>query len=311
MDAIFALTILLCLIWGFNWIVMKTAVDYFPPVTFSAIRFLLGSALLLLFCFYKKIPLPKKDDWKWYAICGLLQTAYVFTVNQIALQYLDAGMTSLISFTMPFWFAILAHFTTEEKLNAVKLTALFIGIVGLFFVLEVNPLTMQVNAVILFAQFIVLTGSVGWAISNLIVKKVLQHNDKVQFTTYQMVIGTIALFVYCFLFERGEPIVWEPMAFLLVFFAGAIASSFAFVLWFYLLERGDGGKASISLLLVPVVGVLSGWLFLGETIHFTVIIGIVCIVSGIALVNLNDDHPLLSSIKRKKKIEVEKKVSSG
>src|SRR5690606_20404475 len=164
---------------------MKTAVDYFPPVTFSAIRFLLGSALLLLFCFYKKIPLPKKGDWKWYAICGLLQTAYVFTVNQQALLYLDAGITSLVSFTMPFWFAFLAHFFIGVRLTYLKFSALVIGIVGLFFVLEINPLQLEWSGVALIAQLFVLTGSFAWAISNLIVKKVLQKNDKLQFTAYQ------------------------------------------------------------------------------------------------------------------------------
>lgn len=293
MFVIIWLTLLLCFIWGFNWVVMKTAVDFFPPVTFSAIRFLLGSAILLLFCFYKKIPLPKKGDWKWYALCGFLQTAFVFIVNQIALQYVDAGVTSLIGFTMPFWLAVLAHYTTDEKLNVVKIAALIMGIIGLFFVLDVNPFNMQFEGYILLMQLLVLIGSIGWAVSNLVVKKVLQNRDKLQFTTYQMVIGTLILCLYSLLFERGQPIYWETTAFLLILFAGVIASSFAFVLWFYILQKWDASKASISLLLVPVIGVISGWLVLGEQITFTIVIGIILIASGIGLVNVKDDHPLV------------------
>ncbi|NEU29556.1 DMT family transporter [bacterium LRH843] len=295
------LMILLCVIWGFNWIVMKSAVDYFPPVMFSVLRFTLGSLILLAICYYKKVPLPKKGDWKWYAICGLLQTAYVFTINQQALLYLDAGLTSLIGFTMPFWFAILAHFFVGERLNSVKVTALVMGITGLFFVLEVNPLQFEWTGITLLAQLLVLSGSVAWAVSNIIVKKVLQKNDKLQFTTYQMLIGSAALFIYSLLFERGQTITWSMNSILLILFAGAVASAFAFVLWFYLLERGEGGKASLSLLLVPMIGIICGWLFLGETIHLVSIIGMVLIISGIGLVNVKQENKLLSTLKIKKK----------
>lgn len=277
---------------------MKTAVDYFPPVMFSAIRFSLGALVLLVLCYFRKIPLPQKGDWKWYALCGLLQTAYVFTVNQQALLYLDAGITSLISFTMPFWFAVLAHFLIGERLTVLKGTALIMGIIGLFFVLEVNPLQLEFEGVVLIAQLFVLTGSFAWAIANIIVKKVLQENNKLQFTTYQMAIGAVLLFIYSFLFEQGQAIQWTATAISSVLFAGIVASAFAFVLWFYLLEKGEGGKASISLLLVPVIGVLCGWLFLGETIHPVAIIGMVLIVSGIGLVNVNESQSFLAKVKK-------------
>lgn len=295
------LTILLCLIWGFNWVVMKTALDYFPPVLFSAIRFCLGAAVLLAVCYYKRIPLPQKGDWKWYAICGLLQTAYVFTINQQALQYIDAGITSLLSFTMPFWFAFLAHFFLGERLTALKITALFLGIIGLFFILEINPLQFEWSGFAFIMQLLVLSGSVAWAVSNIIVKKILQNHNKIQFTTYQMAIGAAGLLGYSLLFERGESIQWGAPAVLSLLFAGVIASAFAFVLWFYLLEKGEGGKASLSLLLVPMIGVLCGWLLLGEAIHLISIVGMVLILIGIGLVNLNENHRLRSPLKLKKK----------
>ncbi|MGO4888182.1 DMT family transporter [Anaerobacillus sp. MEB173] len=295
------LTILLCLIWGFNWVIMKSALDYFPPVMFSAIRFFFGAFILFIICFYKKIPLPKKEDWKWYAICGLLQTTYVFTLNQQALQYIDAGITSLLSFTMPIWFAVFAHFFINERLTAIKIVALFISIIGLFFVLEINPLQLELQGIALVAQLFVLSGAVAWAISNIIVKKVLHSHNKWQFTTYQMVIGACGLLFYSLLFEQGQTISWSVNAMIFIVFSGGIASALAFIIWFYLLGRGEGGKASISLLLVPVVGVLSGWIFLGETLHFSSIFGILLILSGIGLVNINAEHKLLSTFKKNKK----------
>ena len=126
---------------------MKVALDFFPPVLFSAFRFFLGSGILLMICFYKRIPLPRKEDLKWYALCGVLQTSYVFIMNQLALQYLDAGLTSLLVYTMPIWFAFLAHFFIGERLTTIKILALALGVFGLFMVMEINPFQLNWNGV--------------------------------------------------------------------------------------------------------------------------------------------------------------------
>ena len=258
------LTLILGIIWGYNFIVMKVALEFFPPVLFSAIRFLLGSGILLIICFYKKIPLPQKGDLRWYAICGVLQTSYVFIVNQLALQYLDAGLTSLLVYTMPIWFAFLAHFFIGERLTSIKILALTLGIIGLFLVMEINPFQLKWNGFTLLAQLFVLSGSLAWAISNIIVKKILHSHNKWQFTAYQMLIGAMVLFLYSLLFEQGQTITWNLNSIMIVFYAGAIASALAFILWFYLLGSNEGGKSTLSLLLVPVVSILSGWIFLGR-----------------------------------------------
>ena len=281
---------------------MKVALDYFPPVLFSAFRFLLGAGILLMICFYKRIPLPQKEDLKWYAICGTLQTSYMFIINQLALQYLDAGLTSLLVYTMPIWFAFLAHFFIGERLTSLKVLALALGIFGLFMVMEINPFQLNWNGVSLIAQLAVLSGSLAWAISNIIVKKVLHSHNKWQFSAYQMLIGAIVLLLYSFLFEQGQSVTWNWNSIIVVLYAGAIASALAFLLWFYLLNSGEGGKTTLSLLLVPVVSILSGWVFLDETITFTSIIGILIILLAIGLINVKD----LKSFRSQKKEQIDK-----
>lgn len=281
---------------------MKVALDYFPPVLFSAFRFLLGAGILLMICFYKRIPLPRKEDLKWYAICGVLQTSYMFIINQLALQYLDAGLTSLLVYTMPIWFAFLAHFFIGERLTSLKVLALALGIFGLFMVMEINPFQLNWNGVSLIAQLAVLSGALAWAISNIIVKKVLHSHNKWQFSAYQMLIGAIVLLLYSFLFEQGQSVTWNWNAIVVVLYAGAIASALAFILWFYLLNSGEGGKTTLSLLLVPVVSILSGWIFLDEIITFTSIIGMLIILLAIGLVNVKD----LKSFRDQKKKQMDK-----
>ena len=203
---------------------------------------------------------------------------------------------------MPIWFAFLAHFFIGERLTFIKVIALALGVFGLFMVMEINPFQLNWNGVSLLAQLAVLSGALAWAISNIIVKKILHSHNKWQFTAYQMLIGAIVLFLYSILFEQGQTITWSWNSFMVVFYAGAIASALAFILWFYLLNSGEGGKTTLSLLLVPVVSILSGWIFLDEIITLTSIIGMMIILLAIGLANVKD----LKSFRSQKKESIDK-----
>jgi O-acetylserine/cysteine efflux transporter len=191
---------------------MKLSVYYFPPVMFSALRFVVASFVLMGIVWYKRVPLPRKQDWKWYAICGLLQTTYPFLVNQIALEYNNAAITSVLSFTMPFWLIILAHFILNDRITFPKIIGLVVGIVGLFLVMDINLWQMEWSGIKLLMEMLALTGAIAWAMANLILKKYLEQNDKLQFTAWQMLIGTLGLLLYTFVFEHGEKITFNWIA---------------------------------------------------------------------------------------------------
>lgn len=281
------LIILLCVIWGFNWVMMDIGGQYFPPMMFSALRFLVGSLVIFLVIWFKRIPLPKKEDWKWYGICGILQIAYVYTVSQYALHYLDTGLACVLNFTMPLWLTLISpFFIPGERLTKIKLIGVFIGIGGLVMVMEINAAQLEGNGMKLWMELLLLLGAMGWAICNIIIKKVLHSHDKIQFTGYQMLIGAILLLLGSLAFERGDTITWNMEGVIALLFAGIIASSLAYVLWFYILTKIDASKASISLLLVPVVGVFSSSLVFQTQLSWSVLIGIILILSGIGIVNL-------------------------
>ena len=129
-----------------------------------------------------------------------------------------------------------------------------------------------------------LTSGLSWAISNVIIKKKLQHCDQIQFTTWQMAIGTVGLFLFSFFFEHGDAH-WGLMPIVYVLFAGIFPSALAFLLWTYILSKTEASKASMSLLLVPVVGAVSGFFFLGQVLSPITLIGIAFVLLGIWFVN--------------------------
>lgn len=270
---------LLCLIWGFNWVFMKLANGVFPPVLFAGYRFALGALVLLAVCYFRKVPLPRWKDLKWYIVCGILQTMYFNLAIQISLEDLSAGLTSVLTYSMPLWLTLMAHFWLPgEKLRLRKLAGIIIGIIGLFIAMDAHW-GGSTGALLL-----AVSSGLSWALSNLLIKRKLAGSDMLQFTTWQMVAGAAGLLLYSAIFEHGTSH-WGVMPVVYVVFSGVVGSALAFVMWSYILSKVEASKASISLLLVPVVGVVCGCLFLKESLNPVVAVGIVLVLLGIWLVN--------------------------
>lgn len=270
---------ILCLIWGFNFVIMKLGNGSFPPGEFAALRFLTGSFVLLAVCLIKKIPLPNKADIKWLILCGLFQTAYFNIAIQVSLNYISTGLTSVLTYSMPLFLSIMAHrWIPGEQLTARKTFGIMIGIVGLFLAMNIH-----VEGSI-WIMLLALSSAISWAIANLLFKLKLKHCNTIQFTTWQMTIGAVGLLVYTLAFEHGESH-WGLMPVVYVLFSGVVASALAFVMWNHILRRTEASKASISLLLVPIVGVISGYIFLDESLTFVTLAGVSLVMIGIWFVN--------------------------
>ncbi|MCC3358475.1 DMT family transporter [Bacillus sp. REN16] len=270
---------ILCLIWGFNYVVMKLGNGVFPPGEFAALRFLTGSIVLLGLCFIKKIPLPNKSDLKWLVICGLLQTTYFNIAIQISLNHISAGLTSVLTYSMPLFLSIMAHrWIPGERLTVRKTFGIVIGVVGLFLAMNIH------FGGSFWIVLLGLSSAISWAIASLFFKVKLKDCDTIQFTTWQMTIGTVGLLVYTLSFETGESH-WGFMPVVYILFSGVIASALAFVMWNHILRRTEASKASTSLLVVPIVGVVSGYIFLDESLSVITLAGILLVLVGIWFVN--------------------------
>lgn len=271
---------LLCLVWGFNFVIMKLGNGAFPPVMFAALRFLTGAIVLFAVSLIRKTPKPGRSDMKWYIICGLLQTTFFNIAIQISLNYVSAGLTSVLTYSMPLFLSIMAHrWIPGERLTIQKTTGIAVGLAGLFIAMNIQA------GGSLWAVLLALSSAISWAAANLLFKIKLKHADPLQYTTWQMAIGAAGLWAFSLSFERGS-VQWGLMPIIYILFSGIIASALAFVMWNLILSRTEASKASVSLLLVPVVGILSGYVFLNESLHFVTLVGILLVLAGIWIVNM-------------------------
>ena len=273
----FRLLLLLCLIWGFNFVVMKTANQYFSPEIFVTYRFSLGAAVLLLFVYLRKLPLPPKKFWGWIILTGFFQIALGASIVQYCFKFLDAGLVSVLNYTMPVWVTILAYFFLKEPLTKKKIFGIAISVFGVAVLMNIN-LTGRFTAILL-----ALSAAVAWAVGNVIMKAKLSKCEPISMTTWQMAVGAVMLAIYSATFE-SHLVLWTPLSVACLLYNAVIASAFAFFLWVYILEHMQASKASISVLGVPVVGVLGGVICLGEPLTFSILVGMCMVLAGIFIV---------------------------
>ena len=144
------------LIWGLNWVVMKTANTYFPPILFVTWRFGSGALILLAVAYWRKIPLPDAKFLPWIFLSGICMLVLNNIAAQVGMMSIGAGMAAVLNYTAPLWTAILAHFTLDEKLTRRKIFGLIVAFVGLYVLMGLQGVED------LTAAFVIIAGGNGY-----------------------------------------------------------------------------------------------------------------------------------------------------
>ena len=253
----------LAFLWGYNWVQMKIAVQYAPPLQLAALRVTLGALLLLLtlVCLRKPL-LPKEITATFWA--GVLQIGGVYGFGTWALVSGSAGRTSVLVYTMPLWTLLFAWMFLRERVRGLQWVALALSMTGLLLILDVPHLHGSV-----ISKVLALLAGICWAAGAVIAKRVRQTVtlDLLSFTTWQMVAGTVPLVLAALvaaIVTPAPPIVWSsPFIFALTYNV-IPGTAIATLLWLYVLNRMSAGTAGLGILLNPVIGVLAAWIQLGE-----------------------------------------------
>ncbi|HET8942462.1 MAG TPA: DMT family transporter, partial [Rudaea sp.] len=189
-GALIALAVL-SLIWSYNWIVMKVVLAYIGPITFSALRYTLGTAVLFLMLALRcesMAPTP----WRATIAIGMAQTTGFQALVQLALVAGGAGKTALLAYTMPFWVVPLSWWLLDERPGLRQWLFIVVAAAGLLLVLEPwQGLGSSLSALLALA------GGACWAIGTVLAKRAFRDArvSALRLTAWQMLVGTIGLMV--------------------------------------------------------------------------------------------------------------------
>jgi len=251
---------LLTLIWGYNWVVMKLAVQYASPFQFAALRTFLGAIMLFIVLFLTKRPLALKV-FPTMLTLGLLQTCGFTGLLIWALVSGGAGKTAVLSYTMPFWVMLFAWPMLGEKVRGWQWLAVAFALFGI--VLIFDPLHIKADG---FSMTLALLSGISWAISAIVSKKLHQrapHLDLLNITAWPTLLGSIPIILLALVLP-APPIQWTHTFYLTIIYSIFLSGSLAWVLWLYALQLLPAGVASMASMLAPVIGVSAAWVQLGE-----------------------------------------------
>ena len=249
----------MALVWGYNWVVMKKALAYVGPFDFSALRTLFGAAALMLVLVALRRPM-RISAWPRVVLLGVLQTGAFSVLIQMALLQGGAGKTSILVYTMPFWVIPLAWVLFGERIRGLQWLALGLAAAGLLLVLE--PWHHQGSV---SSELLALSAGLCWALSAMVAKWIRRDHpmDVLPLTAWQMLFGALALCLAAWVVPE-RPIDPVPYFYAALGYNAILATALTWFLWLFALQHLSAGMAGLSSLGVPVVGVLAGWLELGE-----------------------------------------------
>lgn len=279
----FLIFILTCALWGSSYIAVKIGLRYAPPLTYGGLRMALAGGVLLLYAWARGASFPRRwDDWWRLALLGFFTVTLVTGTQFVGLQFVSAAESSILLNVHPLFVAVLAVFFLGERLTWMRVVGLLCSLVGL--VLVFSP-QLQVDSLARVGSLILVGGSLSWAISSIMGKRLLPKLNLLSANAIQITIGALPLLLVGMLIEgtaRWHP-AWEFFA--AWTYVALIPTAFAYSMWFYLLLRGEATQMSAYMFLIPVFGVFYGFLLLGERLAPIQLLGAVFVAAGIYSVN--------------------------
>lgn len=262
-------------VWGINFAVAKIGLQQIPPIFLIACRFLLVAILLL--------PFAKRPHGQWGAILaiavvlGLLHFSFMFN----GLKTLDAATAAIaIQLQVPFA-ALLAAIFFKDKLGwrrALGMTIAFLGVA----LIAGEP---RLNGQYLALSF-VLTACFIWSVANVMIKR-LKDVDGVTLNAWIAVFATPMLFAASAAMEDGQIEAVRQAdfwAYFAVVYQAVAVVVIGYGCWYWLMRRYQMNQIMSATLLVPLFGVLSGVIFLGESLTVNLLIGGAMTIAGVAII---------------------------
>ncbi len=282
------LLVAVVILWGANWPVMKVGLQSMPPIWFASARMSLGAATLFaLLTVLGRLKLPTRRDLPLVLTVGGLQMAAFLLLVNLALQHVEAGRSSVLAYTTPLWVTPAAMLLMSETLTPRKAAGLVLGLGGLAVLF--NPLGFDwASREALVGNALLLGAAFAWSLAILHVRVHSWDSSPLQLAPWQMLVAAVPLGLLSWFSESWSTVRWSGELAVILAYNGPLATAFCFWAVVSVNRALPAITTSLSLLAVPVAGVLLSAVFLSETLTPTLVGGLLLILAGTVLVNLAD-----------------------
>jgi len=276
------LVITIGILWGLNWPAVKFILGSVPPWTFRALAFTLGGTLLAIIARGAGESLGIAVHERSHLVVAGLLTVFGFNVFTAFGQLLtETSKAAIIAFTMPMWAAIMAAIFLGERFGITRFASLLLGMTGLVTLLA-GDIGNFINhpAGVLF----MLGAAVSWAAGTVLLKARNWTITPLARSAWLVGVSAIPAWAGALLFEQPWTLGFPNASVVAVFTFHVIGPvALCYAAWVILISRLPASTAAIGTLLIPVVGVLSSSVLLGDELTWQKIAALGLIVTSVAL----------------------------
>nr|WP_307111334.1 EamA family transporter [Streptomyces demainii] len=280
-----ALAVLVTALWGVNFVVIEVGLDHFPPLLFCALRFLVA-ALPAVF-----LVGPPRVAWRWILGVGLALGVAKFGLLFIGMhEGMPAGLSSLVLQIQAVFTALFAAVVLAERPGRRRLLGMAVALAGIA-VAAVDEGTSGP----LLGFVLVIAAAAFWGVSNVLTRKAAPP-DALNFMVWVSLVPVLPLLGLSLMFEGARPdldalsrLDWTGVG--VIIFVAWVTTVFGFGVWGFLLRTYDASAVAPFSLLVPVFGMSSAALVLGEGISAPRWLAAALLVGGVALTSLPRKAP--------------------
>jgi drug/metabolite transporter (DMT)-like permease len=275
--------LIVVLAWGTCWPVNKALLDHMPPLWSLALRSVVSAAALLAISIGATgLKMPTRQDAPVLVSMVLLHMVGFAVLATLALQFVQAGRSTVLAYTSVLWAPLFAALFLSERVSPRRAIGLGLGILGLAVIF--NPLTFDWrDGRAVFGNAALLGGAVLWGISIVHNRAHVWRATAFQLAPWQALLAATLLIGIAAAVEGVPAIDWSPRAIWLLLFAGIPGTALAY--WAVAVASSSlpAATTSVGLLGTPAVSVLMSLLMLGERPTVPLIAALLLILAGVAV----------------------------
>ncbi len=271
--------VIIVVVWGANFVVMKWGLEDFPPLLLAGLRFFFVAFPAIFF-----IPRPAVA-WRHVLFYGATIPIGQFALLFLALAMgMPAGLASIVMQSQAFMTGLIAVMLLRETLLAQHLAGMVLAVAGLSLL---YPWSMQATPVPLPAFLLTLLSASSWALGNIGLKRV-GRVSMLALVVWGAAVAPVPYAVLSLMFEGPERIVHSLVnislqGVIVIAYLSLVATLVGYVLWGELLARYPVARVAPLSLLVPVVGMMGASWFLGERMVWLQWLGGAVVLCGLAV----------------------------
>ncbi|WP_010530375.1 DMT family transporter [Lentibacillus jeotgali] len=295
MNKAFLYIILGAALWGtIGWYVKNLYAYGFTPMEVVTLRVWSAAILMVLFLVIKepkKLKLTSFSDVKYFIGTGIFSIVFFNYCMFTAIDLSTIPVATALLYTGPAFVTILSLILFHEPLTKPKIMALVITIFGSALVVGLIPLDL--NALQLTSILFGLGSGFGYALYSIFSKFALKKYTSLSITAYTFIIAAISLLPF-FPYQEKWPLLMEPRVLFFAVGLGFLPTAFAYIIYTYGLNQTEASRASILTTIEPVVATLIGVFIFQEAFTSAQMIGMLCIIGAVILIQINPRRTKMS-----------------